>query len=132
MQTKSKWVQAIEQFEDALAKPMIPSLKPITDKFKAWWQSIEIRSRILMALGVLLLLLYMMMGAWGLVTFLLGITSVIILQVIGAFVYISYEHRRADIYAQQKREEEIQTAELMAKLIHQSRVKNEKTDRASF
>jgi hypothetical protein len=39
--------------------------------------------------------MYAMMGLWGTITFLLGVTSIITLEAVLAFVYISTERKRA-------------------------------------
>jgi len=51
------------------------------------------------ALAVTLGLLYAMMGLWGLVTFLLGISTVVVIQFVFLFIYISYERKRAQNYS---------------------------------
>jgi hypothetical protein len=70
-------VLAIEQFEETLTKPIIPTFKQLTDKIGVWLSSYEIRHR-LAAIGVVILLLcYAMMGLWGTITFILGILTVL-------------------------------------------------------
>jgi hypothetical protein len=74
---KSKFVLAIEQFEETLAKPIIPAFKHLNESLSAWFSSYEIRHR-LAAIGVVALLLcYAMMGLWGTITFILGILTVL-------------------------------------------------------
>lgn len=103
MQTaKSKFVLAIEKFEESLAKPMIPDFKHLADKLIGWILSYEVRHT-LTAFGIVILLLcYAMMGLWGTITFMLGIFTVLAIQVILVFVYISYEHKRAQNFVKER------------------------------
>ena len=106
MQTaKSKFVVAIEQFEESLAKPMIPAFKHLADKLTGWILSYEIRHT-LTAVGIVILLLcYAMMGMWGTITFMLGIFTVLAIQVILLFVYISYERKRAQNFVEEREQD---------------------------
>lgn len=124
MQTaKSKFVVVIEQFEESLAKPMIPAFKHLADKLTGWLMAYEVRHT-LSAVGVVILLLcYAMMGVWGTITFILGIFTVLAIQVILLFVYISYERKRAQIFVEE-REQDQQAAELL-QLIQDLNAKNE-------